>query len=643
MPRSARKYRFALVTHSTEIVEAVRGAVDPDEEELVTEIVDLDQAVPAARRLLDRGTEVIIGHGGTGALIAQDLGRPVVHIPTTYLSLVRTVLKAAVHGRKIGVTSFAGPRDGIDLLTSHFRVQIRQIPFGTTAELEAGVESAVSEGFPLIVGGGVSRRMAEAQGGRGFVITPEPRNVKRALAQARSMAAAGRREKEQFQQFRTILEMIPDGVIGIDNYGRLHFFNKTAEQILGRPLAGQVGQSLTRFSRDLGLIDVLSTGRPKPEQIRTLFGKNLIIDSLPVTIDGKIRGAVSLIKEAGSIQNIDRRVRESLYQKGFAAKHGLDAIRGSSPAIVSLKERAERYAASDAPIRIHGETGTGKELLAHSLHRLSPRSGGPFVAINCAALPENLLESELFGYEEGAFTGAKKGGKIGLFELAQGGTVFLDEIGDIPPAVQVRLLRTIESKEVMRIGGDRIVPVDVRVVSSTFKDLGEEMRQGRFRPDLYYRLGMLTLVVPPLRHRTEDIPEIIEDLLHRHGKNTHALSRGIVAQMHAHRWPGNVRQLRSLMESYLLLLGEKRYDDALFFDLMRSSDGASRPEAPLEPASTGDSAGKTGTLKERLRRYEARVIEETLAQCRYHRKEAARKLGISNNTLWRKQKETKER
>ncbi len=633
-----RKYYFALVTHSSEIVDAVRSGSDPDQEKLVTEIVDLDQAVPAARRLIEEGFEVIIGHGGTGALITENLGHSVVNIPTTYLALLRTVLKASGHGNQIGITSFAGPRDGIDLLAEYFHLKVRQILFRTTAELETGVASAIADGFSIIVGGGVSRRMAQAMGGRGFVIAPEPRNVRRALAQARSMAAAHRREREQAKQLQTILRMIPDGVIGIDNYGRINFFNPTAEQILGKTLAARSGQSLTRFSRDLGLIDVLSTGRPEKEQIRRLFGKDLIIDTLPIEIDGRIRGAAALIKEAGSIQNIDRKVRESLYRKGFASKHSLASIEGSSAAVSALKKRAERYAASEAPVLLQGETGTGKELLAHAVHRLSPRNDGPFVAVNCAALPQTLLESELFGYEEGAFTGAKKGGKIGLFELGREGTVFLDEIGDIPPEVQIRLLRVVEAKEVMRVGGDRIVPVDARIVSSTCKDLGEELRKGRFRPDLFYRLGVLKLVVPPLRERSEDIPEIIEDLLTRHGKDKSAVTPPMLDRMKRYSWPGNVRELRSLLESYLVLLGGRHCDEALFFELMQTAAESAGSCPGLASAAGTEPIAEDETLKARLDRFERRILEETLTACRHNRKAAARRLGISTNTLWRKLK-----
>ncbi len=632
---STRKFLFGLVTHSPEIVDSVRRCHDPEHEELVDKIVDLDQAVPAARQLLHAGFEVILGHGGTGALIAESIGRSVINIPTTHLEVARAAMKARTFGRQIGVTSFSEPREGIDLLEDYLKINVRQILFRSNSELEAGVRQAIQDGYDVIVGGGVSRGIVRDLGGRGVIIEPNPKAVLQALRQARAMAEAGRREREQEEQVRTILQLMHDGVVGIDRFGMLNFFNRKAAEILNIDFAKKMGQSLSRVSKDLGLIDVLSSKDPLRSQIRKLSGLDLVVDTLPIMIDNRIKGAVAVFREARIIQDIDRKLRERLYAKGFAARHGIDAFKGTGPEIISLKTKVRRYAVTEAAILLQGETGSGKELLAHAIHKLSPRRDRPFVAVNCAALPETLLESELFGYEEGAFTGAKKGGKIGLFELANEGTIFLDEIGDIPISLQVRLLRVLEAKEVMRVGGDRIDPVDVRVVSSSCRNLRREVQKGRFRADLYFRLAVLKLFVPPLRERFGDVPLILSELIRTYGKGPGCVTPRMRERIEQYDWPGNVRELRSLIESYLILCTDRPADEDLFFDLMdEACDQDAHESAPPRPVQ--DDRPVDLKLKDQMQDLEHQVLMRTLRHCNYNRKLAAKKLGISVNTLWRK-------
>ena len=266
---------------------------------------------------------------------------------------------------------------------------------------------------------------------------------------------------------------------------------------------------------------------------------------------------------------------------------------------------------------------------------------------NCkdAALSETLLESELFGHEEGAFTGAKRGGKIGLFELANHGTIFLDEIGDISDNLQVRLLRVLENKEVMRVGGEKIVPVDVRIISSTHKDLRKEVQAGRFREDLYYRLAVLRLSMPSLRRRMEDVPELLTPLLERYNKPSSCITPSIFKLIRSYRWPGNIRELNSLIESYLILLGSRKSDERLFNELFEEycdSHGPGGKQFFLENEFTPspqfaekDEENRSRTLNEHLEDHRQRIIRQTLNRCGNNKTLAAKKLGISTNTLWR--------
>jgi transcriptional regulator with PAS, ATPase and Fis domain len=287
---------------------------------------------------------------------------------------------------------------------------------------------------------------------------------------------------------------------------------------------------------------------------------------------------------------------------------------------------------------ISGESGTGKEILAHSIHNLSRRKKGPLVSINCSALPNQLLESELFGYDEGAFTGSRRGGKPGLFEIAHNGTIFLDEIGTTPKNVQARLLRVLQEKEVMRIGSDRMIPIDVRVLSATNKDLTEEVQKGDFREDLFFRINVLHIKIPPLRDRIEDIPCLVKTLIKKASKNyglkAPRVPDTLVETLQEYSWPGNVRQLEAFLERLILLSGTK-INKKIFRDLFQElcmyqllKQATSRKQV----TSLKDSA-KRKTIE-----YETQIIRDALQKAGYSKSQAAKQLGISRATLWRKLK-----
>jgi transcriptional regulator with PAS, ATPase and Fis domain len=295
--------------------------------------------------------------------------------------------------------------------------------------------------------------------------------------------------------------------------------------------------------------------------------------------------------------------------------------------------RARKYAELDSTtVLILGETGTGKELFAHSIHNESPRAKGPFVAINCAALPENLLESELFGYAEGAFTGARRGGKIGLFEMAHMGTIFLDEIGDMPLNLQSRLLRVIQEKEVMRIGDDRVIPVDVRIIASTNRNLEEDIEKGAFRRDLFYRLNVLKLIIPPLRERKEDIPLLVDLFVEKYssrlGKKVNGITQKARDLLMNLDYSGNVRELKGVIER-AVAFAESEY-------IKEADLGISNQAAKQNDAISRDIFKGNFTLKE----IEIMAIREALAKTRNNISEAARLLGVDRTTIWRKIKES---
>jgi DNA-binding NtrC family response regulator len=327
---------------------------------------------------------------------------------------------------------------------------------------------------------------------------------------------------------------------------------------------------------------------------------------------------------------IERRqlfIDNKLMKNELTRKAGSSELIGRSPAFLRLVESASRFAQSDSFVLIQGASGTGKELIASLIHRRSPRNNRPFVAVNCAALTDTLLESELFGHEKGAFTNAYAA-KQGLVEVANGGTLFLDEVGDISPAIQPKLLRFLETGEFRRVGGTNLLTVDVRVVSATNKDLREEVRAGRFREDLLYRLNVVSLAVPPLRERPEDLPLLAEYFLSRKARASQPkkLSPGALALLHAYDWPGNVRELEHVLEGALLLSSGEFIEEA---DLSIHTHVHSRP-----PGTEAAAPGETGELT--LEEMERIHIERVLRANGYSRTRSAEALAISKKTLYLK-------
>ncbi|WP_242489876.1 propionate catabolism operon regulatory protein PrpR [Noviherbaspirillum cavernae] len=315
------------------------------------------------------------------------------------------------------------------------------------------------------------------------------------------------------------------------------------------------------------------------------------------------------------------------------AKHGVNDLRGESPVMQAVRQSIVLFAKSPATVLIQGETGTGKELAAQAIHRESTRARQPFVAINCGAVAESLLESELFGYEEGAFTGSRRGGHAGLFEAANRGTLFLDEIGEMPLALQTRLLRVLEEREVVRVGGTRPVPVNVRIISATHCDLDQRVKDGRFRADLFYRLGVLRLALPPLRERTDDLISLAEWCLKnalasvgaRPHANLHAEVVACAPLLQSYAWPGNVREVRNLMERLALFLAAEplqALSPSFVMAIAPELTGGTHASAAPSPARSPSPAAES--------------LERVLARFDGNREAAARHLGISRTTLWRK-------
>lgn len=350
-------------------------------------------------------------------------------------------------------------------------------------------------------------------------------------------------------ELRAVINAVGQGIIAIDKRGIVIHFNKMAQDVLQLASKDIVGKSIETITQSSPLLEVIQKGQGFEEKEIMFRGQKgnirLLANVQPILANQEVVGVVAVIQDLKSVGKF-------IYTLTGHEGYGLDNILGNSDSINMLKQQVQRVARSNSTVLIRGESGTGKELFARAIHAESERKKGPFIAINCAAIPETLLESELFGYEEGSFTGAKKGGKLGKFELSQQGTLFLDEIGDMPLHLQVKLLRVLEEKSFDRIGGISPVKLEARLITATNRDLESMVKRGEFREDLYYRLNVIPFFVAPLRNRVEDINLLLSHFIHYYNRILHksinGFSREAESILLSYSWPGNVRELQNTVE-----------------------------------------------------------------------------------------------
>lgn len=350
-------------------------------------------------------------------------------------------------------------------------------------------------------------------------------------------------------QFDILMGILDQGIIGVNEKGEVFACNQKAKELTKVSTKLALGRRASEVFPYLPFYQCMQNKKSMDPKVIRLGTANINMSVTPVMRQGECIGAFASLQAFNDVESRQNELRAQLLHKGCQAKYTFDDVLGNSPAIQRTKAILKRMAATESPVLLIGETGTGKELFAHAVHLASQRVSGPFVAINCAAMPENLLESELFGYEEGAFTGARKGGRPGLFEFAHHGTLFLDEVEGMSPALQVKLLRVLQEGEVMRVGGNKIISIDVRIVAATNEYLEEKIADGSFRRDLYYRLNTLPALIPPLKERGHDIMLLVE-YFKQHACGNFQLSGEVEQIFQHHMWPGNIRELRNVVEYF---------------------------------------------------------------------------------------------
>jgi propionate catabolism operon transcriptional regulator len=635
-----KNIRIGIFASSQSLIERVQRLAVGQPDQIFINTQGLDDAIPLALDMVCNGVEIIISRRGTAHLLRENLRIPVISFPHRSLDILLSLKQAAAMGRKILLPVFRRELSGLELLEELLRINLVQKVYHNKASLEQVIAESQKQGIEVVVGGSVTQKMAEAFGIAFIEIRTSDEDIAATIEDAKSIALTARDQKATALRYHAIIDAASDGIIAVDEAGCITTINATAAAMLKCNPDRAVDGHITEVIPNAPIKTVLGNKQPINDRLARINRERYVFNYQPVTLEGDVIGAVATFRDIGNVIRSEQVVRRSL-SRGLVAKYTLDDLVHASPGMRDVVNIGRQYAGTDSTILIMGETGTGKEIFVHGIHNLSRRADQPFVSVNCAALPEQLLESELFGYEEGAFTGSKKGGKPGRFEIAHQGTIFLDEIDATPEAVQIRLLRILQEREVMRVGGDRKIPVDVRIIAAASRDLSHAVQEGCFRADLFFRLNVLRLQIPPLRQRQEDIPLLLDHFIRllseRHGLDPISLPEEYLSRLMAYNWPGNVRQMRNFAERLVMNCSlrcspdtlEVLYRELLQYGTARAPSGNTTPPAMA--------------LKDRIKVQhldsERTIILEALEQCRYHKNRAAERLGISRTTLWRKIKE----
>ena len=590
------------------------------------------ETVKCAQTLAAAGAEIIITRKGTRRIVEEVTNLKVVSLNNSLSDYLWMLKERGLHTPGlIAFFSYDPMSSDILQMCEMLEVQTKNYIFKSFADCRGCVERALKDGAVFSVGGAWTDPWAKRLGLPHVIVENSVETILNALESATQLRRVQVEEAEkqclfktQSEMYQAVLDFTHDAILAIDENGRIQVLNPPAERIMGCRAADSVGQPVEAVLPNTLLPDVLESGEKQLDQIMQIHQTLCNTNRIPILVDGQRRGVVATFQDVKQLQNSEQKIRLKLHEKGLVAKYAFNDILGDSPAIRSTIQIARSYAASRASVLIMGETGTGKELFAQSIHNASDRRDGPFVAINCAAVSNSLLESELFGYEAGSFTGASRGGREGVFELAHGGTLFLDEIGEIPRETQVELLRVLQEKEIRRVGGSRVIPVDVRIIAATNKDLLQETVEGRFREDLYYRLDVLDLKLPPLRERGDDV-KILGLHLFRQlpgGKDPIMQSQFLylLEQAGPYQWYGNIRELQNFVERANILMRNAGASSVTVSDILRR-----RAEPAPEPCQETESRDR-------------RAIEAALHNHPGSMADAARSLGCSRQTLWRKMK-----
>ncbi|UMZ74801.1 sigma-54-dependent Fis family transcriptional regulator [Natranaerofaba carboxydovora] len=614
----------------------------------------LDEGVEIAKRYENDKKTVIISRGATGALIKSKVDVPMIPVEINSFDILQALNEAKSLGDNIAYFEYFKRKNRYDFdnMKNIINLKNKNLEFyyyKDQDELDSQIDKAFEDGTEVVVASGMCiLEKANKKGMKGAMVYSNWEAVYEAFKRADELMRVRKNDLIRNERFKKILTHSYGGVMEVENTGKVTYINEKGKELLKIPASEPIiGRDIEELKKDKNVFNkILGNGDIVINDVQTLKNKKCLINRIPVRFETQNEGIFINFTEISRIQKLENKIRKKLHSKGFVARFEFSQIHTNSPKMEKVIEKAKRYSKNDATILITGESGTGKEMFAQSIHNESKRKNGPFVAINCATLPDNLLESELFGYEDGAFTGAKKGGKLGLLELAHNGTIFLDEITETPPSLQARLLRVLEEKVVRRVGGEEIIPVDVRVVAACNDNIKERVKNKEFRNDLFYRLNVLNLNIPPLRKRPEDIPYLInlfvKEICEQENVTVEEIKAKHLNRLKSFKWLGNIRELKNFVEKYVLLskdqdelesfrnldeLIEELYQDDYEMSSCEDEDGLD-----FDDDNNTRITVKLGTLKE----MEEEIIRQVAKHHTSSKEELASLLGVSRTTLWKK-------
>lgn len=505
---------------------------------------------------------VIISRGVTAKMIQKNTDIPVLEAEATPFDIITSIIQAMKVSRKIAFIHYTNVFiNDLKIIPNILNVNLKEYYYSDENEIVKCVYQAYEDQNEVIISGYRSvQELCKQLGIPSVMYSTSNNTMKEILSRASLIRYAEERQYKHENQLRTFINEMPDGVIYLNENNIITLINNVGKKLLNINFERDIiGQPLEKFINNYDFFEIINSKKLESGKEIEFSGSKILLRSTPVFAMESYIGTVINFQKSSYISQLDHNLRRQNIKKGLNANSTFKDLENTtvSPEMIECIEKAKRYAKTDSTILITGESGTGKEMFAQSIHNASARQNQPFVAINCAALSQNLVESELFGYEEGAFTGAKVGGKLGYFELAHNGTLFLDELGLLPLNVQVQLLRVLQERQVIRIGGTKVIPINIRVIAATNSNLMEAVENGSFRHDLYYRINVLNISIPPLKKRKDDIPLLIKHYLTffnaQYNKKIKFCSQDFISEFQNHNWKGNVRELINYMMRIVIL------------------------------------------------------------------------------------------
>ena len=610
-------------------------------------IGDLDEGAKKAVELEEKGYNVIISRGGTAIAIKEKvINTPVVGVRVSGFDLIKSIHEARKETNKIAVVGFSPFTSEIKQLEDIMDVTLKVISLKDEWSdrpfyIQEILQNIKNEGYEWLVGDNISVKIAQKIGLNTLLIKSGKESLIQSIFNAEEIAKVRKKEKQKSKLQQNIIEFSNEGIISINNNGLINVFNPKAEKILNLRGHKVIGKNIYDVLPEFKLQDYLNFRHKKLGEIITVNNVKVVANIMPIYVDQKLHDILITFLKTTDIQQVEEKVREEIYNKGYTAKNTFEDIIGDSQAMKKCKNEAKDYSEVNLPLLIYGETGTGKELFAQAIHNFSSRKNNPFVAFNCAALPEKLLESELFGYVKGAFTGANEKGRKGLIEQAHTGTLLLDEIGELSLSLQAKLLRFLEERKIRKVGENKLIPVDVRIILATNKPLIELVKNNKFREDFYYRINVLNLNLPSLNERKEDISSLLDLFIKKANRKTNKNIKGISEKgiyiLKSYEWPGNVRQLENVIEKLVI----RTKEEYIMTNLVRETIDSLKKERKKYYNNNLNYKSNSIeiSLDKNLDEINKEIIERIVKQENGNQSKAAKRLNIGRTTVWRKLKE----